>query len=127
MWAAVKFLGKLCRIFGLYFKSESKQGKIGEAVTTADSYKEVPEPYLHCGFVSPCTVHQDARNKSLDERGKQGLTIGRSDKIKGYMAFIPKEKIVIVTWHVRYVETLTKEQNAQLRRVLLVKNDVSVE
>ena len=33
------------------------------------------------------------------------------------MVYLPREKTVIVTQHVRNVETLTKEQNAQLRRV----------
>lgn len=65
-------------------------------------------------------MHRDARNKLLGERGKQGLVIGRSDEMKGYKVFISNEKIVVVTQHVRNVETLTKEQNAQLRRVLLV-------
>uniref|UniRef100_A0AAV1T1Y5 Retroviral polymerase SH3-like domain-containing protein n=1 Tax=Peronospora matthiolae TaxID=2874970 RepID=A0AAV1T1Y5_9STRA len=68
-------------------------------------------------FGSPCTVHRDARNKSLGERGKQGIIIGKGDEMKGYRVYLPREKSVVVTQHVRNVETLTKEQNAQLRRV----------
>ena len=62
-------------------------------------------------FGSPCTVHQDARNKSLGSRGKQGLIIGKSDEAREYHVYIPKDKIVIVPQHVKNVETLTKEQN----------------
>uniref|UniRef100_A0AAV1T532 Integrase catalytic domain-containing protein n=1 Tax=Peronospora matthiolae TaxID=2874970 RepID=A0AAV1T532_9STRA len=74
-------------------------------------------------FGSPCTVHQDAKNKSLGDRGKQGVIIGKSDEVKGYRVYIPRDKVVVVTQYVKNVETLTKEQNDQLRRVHLKEID----
>ncbi|CAI5711699.1 unnamed protein product [Peronospora destructor] len=77
-------------------------------------------------FGSPCTVHQDAKNKSLDARGKRGLIIGKSDEIKGFRVYIPGDKVVVVTQHVKNVETLNKEQNEQLRRTHLQDNGEGV-
>ena len=54
-------------------------------------------------FGSGCTVHRDAKNKSLGERGKPGIIIGRSDETKGYRVYIPKDDVVVVTQHVRNV------------------------
>lgn len=77
-------------------------------------------------FGSPFTVHIDARNKSLGERGKHGIIIGKSDERKGYRVYLPKEKIFIVTQHVRNLETLTEEQNAQLHHVHLTEDDEAI-
>uniref|UniRef100_A0AAV1UCR1 Integrase catalytic domain-containing protein n=1 Tax=Peronospora matthiolae TaxID=2874970 RepID=A0AAV1UCR1_9STRA len=79
--------------------------------------KRIPDLSDIVAFGLPCTVHRDASNKSLGKRGKQGIIIDKSDEMKGYRVYLPREKTVIVTQHVRNVETLTKEQNAQLRRV----------
>ena len=68
-------------------------------------------------FDSPCTVHRDAANKLLGERGRTGIIIGKSDEIKDYRVYIPRDKVVVVTQHVKNVETLSEEQNDQLRRV----------
>ena len=77
-------------------------------------------------FGSPCTVHRNARNKSLGEREKHGIIIGKIDEMKGYSVYLPREKIFIVTQHVRNVETLTEEQNAQLHRVHLTEDDEAI-
>uniref|UniRef100_A0AAV1TY94 Integrase catalytic domain-containing protein n=1 Tax=Peronospora matthiolae TaxID=2874970 RepID=A0AAV1TY94_9STRA len=71
--------------------------------------KSIPDLSDIVAFCSPCTVYRDASNKSLGERGKQGIIIGKSDEMKGYRVYLPREKTVIVTQHVRNVETLTKE------------------
>ncbi|POM58937.1 Mitochondrial Carrier (MC) Family [Phytophthora palmivora] len=78
-------------------------------------------------FGSPCTVHQDAKNKSLGERGKPAMIIGKSDEMKGYRVYIPKDKVVVVTQHVRNVKTLTDEQNDQLRCVHLESSEETKE
>ena len=55
-------------------------------------------------FGLPCTVHRNAKNKSLGERGKAVLIIGQNGEIKGYRVYISSEKVVIVTQHVQKVE-----------------------
>ena len=62
--------------------------------------KSIPDLCDIVAFVSPCTVHRDASNNSLGERGKQGISIGKSDEMKGYRVYLPREKTVIVTQHV---------------------------
>ncbi|KAG4049478.1 hypothetical protein PC123_g15250 [Phytophthora cactorum] len=70
-------------------------------------------------FGSQCTVRVDAKNKSPGERGKPGMIVGKSDEIKGYRVYIPRDKVVVVTQHVSNVETLSDVQNEQLKRVHL--------
>ena len=71
-------------------------------------------------FGSPCTAHRDAANKSLGERRRPGIIIGKSDEIKGYGVYITRDKVVVMTQHVENVETVSEEQNEQLRRVDLM-------
>ncbi|KAG3098958.1 hypothetical protein PI124_g9109 [Phytophthora idaei] len=70
-------------------------------------------------FGSPRTVRVDAKNKSLGERDKPGMIGGKSDEIKGYRVYIPRDKVVVVTQHVSNVEALSDVQNEQLKRVHL--------
>ena len=46
--------------------------------------KKVPTLNDIVVFGSTCTVHVNARNKSLGERGKAAIIIGKSDETKGY-------------------------------------------
>ena len=69
-------------------------------------------------FGSPCTVHKYSKNKSLGEHGEAALIIGKGDEMKGYRVYIPKDRIVMVTQHVRNVEALSDNQNSQLSRYL---------
>ena len=81
-------------------------------------------------FGSPCTVHRDAAKKSLGERGRPIIIIAKSDEIKGYSLYSPRDKVVVVTQHEKNVKTLSEEQNEQLRRVHLTDKqpqNVSVE
>ncbi|KAG3089482.1 hypothetical protein PI124_g125 [Phytophthora idaei] len=78
-------------------------------------------------FGSPCTVHVDAESKSLGERGKPGMIVGKSDEIKGYRVYIPRDKVVVVTQSVSNVETLSDVRNEQLQRVHLDDSEESSE
>ena len=69
-------------------------------------------------FGSACTVHVNPKNKSLVERGKTAIIIGKSDETKGYKGYISKYKVVVVTQHERNIETLTDQQNEQLMSCL---------
>jgi len=81
--------------------------------------KRIPDISDIVAFGSPCTVHRDTKNMSLGVRGKSAMIIGKSDEMKGYMVYLPKDRVVVVTQHVRNVETLTVTQNEQLRRAHL--------
>ena len=48
-------------------------------------------------FGSTCTAHREPKNASHGERGKAGITIGRSGETKGYKVYIPADKVVVVT------------------------------
>lgn len=66
-------------------------------------------------FGSPRTVHLNTNNKSLSVRGKALLIIGKDDEMKAYRVYISKERVVVVTKHVRNIEkTLTDIQNIEL-------------
>jgi formylmethanofuran dehydrogenase subunit E len=81
--------------------------------------KRIPDISDIVALGSPCTVHRDTKNKSLGERGKPAMIIGKSDEMKGYRVYLPKDRVVVVTQHVRNLETLTLTQNEQLRRAHL--------
>jgi len=81
--------------------------------------KRTPDVSDIVAFGSPCTVHRDTKNMSLGVRGKSAMIIGKSDEMKGYRVYLPKDRVVVVTQHVRNVETLTVTQNEQLKRVHL--------
>ena len=65
-------------------------------------------------FGSTCTVHVDAKNKSLGERGKAGIIIGKGAETKGYKVYIHKDKVIAVTQHVRNSEDPKDVRDAKL-------------
>uniref|UniRef100_A0AAV1V1Z5 Uncharacterized protein n=1 Tax=Peronospora matthiolae TaxID=2874970 RepID=A0AAV1V1Z5_9STRA len=62
-------------------------------------------------FGSTCTAHRDPKNKSLGERGKAGIVIGRGSETKGYKVYIPVDKVVVVTQHVQNIEAPQDDQD----------------
>ena len=40
-------------------------------------------------------------------RGKAGVTIGKDEETKGYRVYLAKDRNVVVTQHVKNIETLT--------------------
>ncbi|CAI5732629.1 unnamed protein product [Peronospora farinosa] len=69
-------------------------------------------------FGSTCTAYRDPRKDSLAQRAQVGIIVGRSDETKGYRVFLQKDNILVVTQHVKSIETLSDEQNSQLQRAL---------
>ena len=60
---------------------------------------------------------QKSKNKSLGERSKVGMIVGKQNEIMGYRVYTPMHKIVFVKKFIKKLETLKEEQTAQLRRV----------
>ena len=54
--------------------------------------KKVPVLNDIVAFRSTCTVHVDAKNKSLGERGKAGIIIGKGAETKGYKVYIARTR-----------------------------------
>uniref|UniRef100_A0AAV1TKG9 Integrase catalytic domain-containing protein n=1 Tax=Peronospora matthiolae TaxID=2874970 RepID=A0AAV1TKG9_9STRA len=62
---------------------------------------------------SKCTVHLHTENKSLGARGNAKIVIEKNDKMKGYRVYLPKERVVVVTQHVKTIVTLNAIQNGK--------------
>ncbi|KAG2779649.1 hypothetical protein PC129_g17101 [Phytophthora cactorum] len=50
------------------------------------------------------------------------MIIGKNDETKGYKVYLPKDRIVITTQHIKNVETLDAKQNAQLQAQLKLED-----
>jgi hypothetical protein len=50
---------------------------------------------------SSCTVRRDPKKKTLQKRAVLGRVLGKNDRTKGYRVYLPSERIVIITQHIR--------------------------
>ena len=94
-------------------KSNSRRASPLEVLTgVAPNVKEIAV------FGSPCMVYRDPGNarKDLKKRSEAGVIIGISEEIKGYIVFLKVTKKVIVTTHVKAVDSFTEEENQELNR-----------
>uniref|UniRef100_A0AAV1UQN3 Integrase catalytic domain-containing protein n=1 Tax=Peronospora matthiolae TaxID=2874970 RepID=A0AAV1UQN3_9STRA len=80
--------------------------------------KQTPDLREIVAFGSICTVYRYPRKNSLKQRAQVGVIVGRSDETKGYRVFLKKDNVVVVTQHVKNIETISDEQNDRLQRVL---------
>ncbi|OWZ17990.1 hypothetical protein PHMEG_0007990, partial [Phytophthora megakarya] len=74
-------------------------------------------------FGYPCTVYGDPRNKNFSQRAQQEMIVGIVEETKGYRVYLPKDRVVITTQHVKNIETLNKEQNVQVQKLYLQDED----
>ncbi|KAG3105785.1 hypothetical protein PI125_g13359 [Phytophthora idaei] len=58
---------------------------------------------------------KDTGKKTWKPRAQVGMIIGKNDETKGYKVYLPKDRIVIATQHIKNVETWDAKQNAQLQ------------
>lgn len=70
-------------------------------------------------FGSPCTVYRDPRKKNFAQRAQAAMIVGVGEETKGYRVYLPKDRVVVTTQHVKNIETLDKEQNLQVQRLYL--------
>jgi hypothetical protein len=70
-------------------------------------------------FGSPCTVYRDPRKKNFAQRAQTAMIVGVGEETKGYRVYLPKDRVVVTTQHVKNIETLDKEQNLQVQRLYL--------
>lgn len=62
-------------------------------------------------FGSLCSVYRDSRNKLLQQRAQIATIIDISEETIGYKLYLQKVTRVIVTQHVKYIDTLSDAQN----------------
>lgn len=79
--------------------------------------KQTPQLGKIVVFGSPCTVYRDPSNKTFSQRAQQGMIIGIGEEVKGYRVYLPEDKKVVTSQHVRNIETLSKTQNLQVQRL----------
>uniref|UniRef100_A0AAV1U887 Integrase catalytic domain-containing protein n=1 Tax=Peronospora matthiolae TaxID=2874970 RepID=A0AAV1U887_9STRA len=69
-------------------------------------------------FGSQCSVHRDPRKNSLLQRLERAIIVGVSKETKGYKVLLPRDNKVVVTKHIKNIETLTEAPNAQIQRAM---------
>ena len=80
-------------------------------------------------FGSQCSVYRYQRKNSLLQRSMRAIIVIVSEEIKGYKVLLPRDNKVVVTQHIKNIETLTEAQNAQLQRAMDVgdRSEVQVD
>ena len=56
-------------------------------------------------FGSTCTAHLYTNNKSLGARGKAAIIIRKTDEMKRYRFYLPRERVIVLTQHVNNLVT----------------------
>ncbi|GMF58755.1 unnamed protein product [Phytophthora fragariaefolia] len=79
--------------------------------------KQTPQLGKIVVFRSLGTVYRDPSNKNFSQRAQQGMIVGIGEEVKGYREYLPKDKKVVTSQHVRNIETLSKTQNLQVQRL----------
>ncbi|ETP21533.1 hypothetical protein F441_04969 [Phytophthora nicotianae CJ01A1] len=69
-------------------------------------------------FGSSWTAYRNPGKKAWKPRAQVGMIVGKNDETKGYKVYLPKDRIVITTQHIKNVETLDNKQNEQLQAQL---------
>ncbi|POM57335.1 mitochondrial protein [Phytophthora palmivora] len=62
-------------------------------------------------------VYRELGNKNFSQRAQQGIVVAIGEEIKGYVVYLPKDKNVVTSQHMREIETLNKAHNLQVQRL----------
>ena len=62
-------------------------------------------------------VYRDPRKQNFSQRGQQGIIVGIGEETKGYRVYLPKDNVVVVTQHVKNIETLDTTKNEQVQKL----------
>ncbi|CAI5733963.1 unnamed protein product [Hyaloperonospora brassicae] len=74
-------------------------------------------------FGSHCHVYRDSGKSALQQRSQIGTIVGIAEDTKGYKVYLCKDNKVIVTQHIKGVDTLTDKQSMQLQRAMTDEGD----
>ncbi|KAE8882314.1 hypothetical protein PF007_g19833 [Phytophthora fragariae] len=89
--------------------------------------KQTPQLGEIVVFGSPCMVYRNPEKKNFAERAQHGVIVGIGEETKGYRVYLPKDKKVVTTQHVRDIETLDKEQNQNVQKLYLQDDEAGDE
>ncbi|GMF18948.1 unnamed protein product [Phytophthora fragariaefolia] len=89
--------------------------------------KQTPQLGEIVVFGSPCMVYRNPDKKNFAERAQHGMIVGTGEEPKGYRVYLPKDKKVVTTQHVRKIETLDKEQNENVQKLYLQDDEAEDE
>ena len=88
---------------------------------------KVPDLRKIVVFGFTCSVYRDPSKNSLQQRAQLATIVGVSEETKGYKVYLRKENKVIVTQHVKNIDTLSEAQNAQLQQEMVEQDkDVTI-
>ncbi|GMF47391.1 unnamed protein product [Phytophthora fragariaefolia] len=127
LWIAPQVLGRRGTICGLYPESFTDELERWTRVAAQVFTKQTPPLGEIVVFGSPCTVYHDPRNKNFSQPSQPGMTVGIGEDTKGYRVYLPRDRVVVMTQHVKNIETLDKTQNEQVQRLYLGEEDEGVE
>ncbi|CAI5708769.1 unnamed protein product [Hyaloperonospora brassicae] len=81
--------------------------------------EKVPDLRKIVVFGPTCSVYRDPSKNSLQQRAQLATIVGVSEETKGYKVYLRKKNKVIVTQHVKNIDTLSEAQNAQLQQEMV--------
>nr|CCA27058.1 putative polyprotein [Albugo laibachii Nc14] len=77
---------------------------------------KVPDLSSFVAFGSLSTVYRDPRKNSLQPRAQVGIFIRKCDERKEFRVFLKKDRLIIVTQHIKNIESLNEAHNSHLQR-----------
>ncbi|KAE9001270.1 hypothetical protein PF005_g14859 [Phytophthora fragariae] len=78
-------------------------------------------------FVSPCMVYRNPVKQNFTQRAQRGMIVGIGEETKGYRVYLPQDKVVVTTQHVRNIETLERAQNENAQNSYLQNDEAEAE
>lgn len=127
MWASFELWGDAVRYAAYILNRAPTNANPGRASPLKVLTKQTPQLGKIVVFGSPCTVYRDPSNKYFSQRDQQGMIIGIGEEVKGYKVYLPKDKKVMTSEHVRNIETLNKTQNLQVQRLYQDEGEAEAE
>jgi hypothetical protein len=59
-------------------------------------------------------VYRDSNGRTFKKRATRGIILGIPEETKGYIVYLKEDQKVVNTQHVKFIETLSRAQNAIL-------------
>ncbi|KAE9304102.1 hypothetical protein PR003_g21832 [Phytophthora rubi] len=70
---------------------------------------------------------QNPVKQNFTQRAQRGMIVGIGEETKGYRVYLPQDKVVVTTQHVRNIETLERAQNENAQKSYLQNDEAEAE